>query len=138
LYLLEGRPFEAGMAAVCIVGADVAVKGAKYAFKGGLRAVRGLRGGAGVYQFTARSGLPYVGQSRWITARLKFHQWTGRLPRGREALIWEMPGSTRLERRIFEQTRINALGGVKSGRLDNAINAIRESDWAKYGISPPW
>ncbi len=134
LYLAEGKPGAAAAAVLCVVGGDIAIKGAKYGLKS-LKAVRGLKGGAGIYQFTAASGKQYVGQSRWITARLKAHQWLGRLPRGQEALIWEMPGSTRLERRIMEQTRINELGGVDA--LDNAINAIRESDWSRHGIKPP-
>ena len=137
LYLAEGRQGDAAAAAACIIGGDIVVKGAKYALKG-LKAVRGLKGGAGVYQFTARSGKPYVGQSFWITARLKVHRWTGKLPEGQEAWIWEMPGSTSLERRIMEQTRMNQIGRIgPNGALDNAINSIRESDWPKYGIQPP-
>jgi len=132
VYLAEGRPGMATASVACIVGADVAVQGSKY----GLKALKRV---PGVYEFGVKAG-KYVGQSNDLSRRIGTYL-GGRGTRHIDDIdtlrITPMPGSTRLERRIMEQTRINQLGGIKGGHLDNVINSIRESDWPKHGIQPP-
>jgi RHS repeat-associated protein len=131
-YLVEGDLSNASLSAVSALPYLGDIIG-----KGGQAALAMARRTEGVYQFTATSRKIYVGQSRFLGIRLWTHRWTGKLPAGRDVTIWEMPGSTSLERRIMEQTRMNDLGGLRGGRLDNKIDSIRESDWLKYGIDPP-
>ena len=77
----------------------------------------------GIYEFTGRTGLTYVGQSGNIPVRLLNHLATRKLP------FSELPNVLRTEvlggrtaREIAEQLRINALGGIDA--LENVRNPI--------------
>ena len=74
----------------------------------------------GVYVITTRSGR-YVGQSKNFLKRLAQHFGKGGKLSGQQlekALLHEMPGSTKLEREVYEQYLIDKHG------IDNLINAV--------------
>jgi RHS repeat-associated protein len=92
-----------------------------------------LRGLPGIYEFPdlLNPGKMYVGKAADLADR------TGKWKRRKRCKIpgiHPMPNSTELQRRIAEQKRINALGGVGSPGVSNITNPIDPSDWAKYGI----
>ncbi|HRJ27391.1 MAG TPA: RHS repeat-associated core domain-containing protein [Fimbriimonadaceae bacterium] len=89
----------------------------------------------GTYLTTGNTGRPYVGQSSNIDDR--FNKPHHQKPPGEPMDVFPMPGSSLLDRLIAEQTFINHLGGVGSGKLDNVRNPIKEADWEKYGIPRP-
>jgi hypothetical protein len=87
----------------------------------------------GVYEFPDQlnPGQIYVGKATDLADR------TGKWKRrGRCNIpgVQPMPGSTDLDRRIAEQRRINALGGIGGRRVSNEVNPIDPVDWPKYGI----
>ncbi|MFA5292200.1 MAG: LamG-like jellyroll fold domain-containing protein [Phycisphaerae bacterium] len=121
----------AGIAIMPYVG-DTA-KAGKYGTKGA-KATKAVK--EGIYEFTSKSGKPYVGQSKRLLTRIKEHLMKKLKPSQIDNVkVKPMPGSTSLERRIAEQTRINKLGGVD--KLENIRNPIRKENWPKYGIDPP-
>jgi RHS repeat-associated protein len=74
----------------------------------------------GVYVITTRSGR-YIGQSKNFLKRLIQHFGKGGKLSGQaleKALLHEMPGSTKLEREVYEQYLIDQHG------LDNLINVV--------------
>lgn len=79
----------------------------------------------GIYEFTATSGRTYVGQSGRITERLAEHVQTGKGAADdvAQAVRTEVKGG-KTAREIAEQRRIDELGGVKSGNLENKRNPI--------------
>ena len=79
---------------------------------------------AGIYEFKGKTGKVYVGQSENIFRRIQQHLRSGKLrPEDIKTLKWKtMGGSSRIEREIAEQLKIDALGGVR--KLENVINAI--------------
>jgi hypothetical protein len=83
-----------------------------------------------------KSGQPYVGQTSKPSPELR--PGNGRDGRTRQAGDKQTdlgPNATSIDLKIQEQIEINAAGGLS--KLDNVINSIKASDWAKYGISPP-
>jgi RHS repeat-associated protein len=95
----------------------------------------------GIYEFTAKSGKRYVGQSGRLGARIGDHlRPAGKLSRADLGTVkfTPMSSSTKKARRIAEQIRINDLGGVRrGGELENLRNAIDPKYWAELGIRPP-
>jgi RHS repeat-associated protein len=77
----------------------------------------------GIYEFTAKTGETYVGQSGNISARLTQHLASGKLPYENLDTVrtTEVLGG-KLMREIAEQLRINELGGI--GNLANIRNPI--------------
>ncbi len=100
-----------------------------------IRRIEKAKGTSGIYEFTAKSGQKYVGQSGDIGRRIKEHLRTGRLKRSdiTSVKIRKVKGGE-LTRRIAEQTRMNKLGG--KGVLDNARNAMADKYWSGYNIPP--
>lgn len=80
---------------------------------------------AGVYEFVAETGERYIGQSKDIFRRLRQHLKSGKLSQVEDALIYPMPGSSKLERELLEQSMIDEAGGVKN--LRNSRNSVGES-----------
>ncbi|WP_165824150.1 RHS repeat-associated core domain-containing protein [Pseudochryseolinea flava] len=111
-YSFEGRKLDAGLsyAAVVPVIGNVAT-GAKVGIKAAKR-------GAGVYDLGTTLG-KYVGQSKDIMARVTSHFANGgKLSAGelQNAVFHSMPGSTKLQREVYEQFLINKWG------IDNLLN----------------
>ena len=76
----------------------------------------------GIYQFThATSGKIYVGQSKNLAKRLRWHIAKGNLKAGETVTVTEVLGG-KTQREIAEQLRIDALGGVDF--LENVRNPI--------------
>ncbi|MBP9760765.1 MAG: DNRLRE domain-containing protein [Candidatus Magasanikbacteria bacterium] len=77
----------------------------------------------GIYQFTTKDGLDYVGQSQDITKRLQQHMKSGKLDANDllQVKVKEVPGG-KTQREIAEQMRINELGGID--KLSNKVNPI--------------
>ncbi len=82
----------------------------------------------GIYEFTARSGKPYVGQSGDINRRLQQHIKSGKLDPSNLDNVQRthVPGG-KTAREIAEQQRIDQLGGIRSGNLENKVNPIGPS-----------
>jgi hypothetical protein len=82
----------------------------------------------GIYEFTATSGRTYVGQSGRITERVAEHVQSGKLgaKEAGKVVRTEVRGG-KTAREIAEQRRIDELGGVKSGNLENKKNPIGEA-----------
>jgi RHS repeat-associated protein len=102
-------------AAIPIIGA--AAGAARVARRGGAEIVEGI------YEYTAKSGKKYVGQSKNIPRRLKEHIRDGRmcpseLPNVKRKNV---PGG-KTAREIAEQQRIDELGGIEN--LENKRNPI--------------
>lgn len=139
IYLARGQWGNAGISALGLfpyIG-DLG-KGGKYgakALKYSDEVVDSAKAVGGVYEFTAKSGETYVGQTNKFTRRVGQHLGTKLDPGDLKTLKVTPVSGDRLARRIAEQKRINALGGKSN--LDNIRNAIRESDWVKYGIDSP-
>jgi RHS repeat-associated protein len=87
----------------------------------------------GIYEFTAKSGKTYVGQSSDITRRLGQHVRTGKVTQAAAdaAQRTEVLGG-KTAREVAEQMRINQLGGIKN--LENKVNPIGP---ARSGLLPP-
>ncbi|PHM30359.1 RHS repeat-associated core domain-containing protein [Xenorhabdus innexi] len=81
------------------------------------------RGMQGIYEFVAKSGKTYVGQSSDILKRLEQHFRSGKLLPGTPIKTTPVPGG-KLQREIAEQKRIDDLGGVWRGNLENRVNPI--------------
>jgi RHS repeat-associated protein len=100
-----------------MVVADVFTLGAASTLvKGGVKLVAK----EGVYLITTRSGR-YIGQSKNFLKRIAQHFGKNGKLSGQQlqkALLHEMPGSTKLEREVYEQYLIDKNG------LDNLINAV--------------
>ena len=86
--------------------------------------------GAGVYRFVVK-GKTYIGQTKDVARRMAEHardpRWKGHKI---EHFSFEpMPGKSTLDRRVFEQELIDAMGGIQkrygNKELWNAINAVR-------------
>ena len=80
----------------------------------------------GVYVITTRSGR-YIGQTKNFIKRLAQHFGKGgKLSQEtlEKVLLHEMPGSTKLEREVYEQYLITNAGGPKGGELLNAVNPM--------------
>jgi RHS repeat-associated protein len=75
----------------------------------------------GIYEFTGKSGLPYIGQSRNIAERLQQHITTGKLPSSSHVNVTEVLGG-KTSREIAEQMRIISNGGLAN--VENVINPI--------------
>ena len=77
----------------------------------------------GIYEFTGRTGRPYVGQSGSIEQRLQQHLNTGKLPAENvpTAKRTEVPGGKTV-REVAEQRRLDQLGGP--GAPENVRNPI--------------
>jgi RHS repeat-associated protein len=89
------------------------------------RAKQAQRAIEGVYEFVSASGRQYVGQSCNLPRRLQQHIKAGKVT------AEEAAKATRLEvqggktaREVVEQQRIDALGGIRSGNLENKVNPI--------------
>jgi hypothetical protein len=76
----------------------------------------------GVYEYL-RDGKWYVGQSNNIARRMAEHKRKWGDDSITKVRYKEMPGKTKLQRREFEQRRIDRRGG--KDKLHNEINAIR-------------
>jgi hypothetical protein len=95
------------------------------ALKGALKVAEKTIIKEGIYEFTTYTGKTYVGQSGNIAARIEQHLAT------RKLLVKDISSIRTTEvlggktaREIAEQMRINALGGIRGGRLDNIRNSI--------------
>lgn len=79
----------------------------------------------GTYEFTAKSGKIYVGQSGNISQRLQQHIKSGKLDPSDLGNVQRtyVPGG-KTAREIAEQQRIDQLGGIRSGNLENKVNPI--------------
>ena len=79
----------------------------------------------GNYEFTASSGKKYVGQSRNIPRRIDRHLSTGKLLESDLSTVRtnEVLGG-KIQREVAEQLRIDALGGIRGGALENIRNPI--------------
>lgn len=80
----------------------------------------------GIYEFTAASGLTYVGQSSNIAARLEQHIASGKLLPNTPVKTTEVLGG-KTNREVAEQLRINSLGGIYQNGvkvLENVRNPI--------------
>ncbi|HET6881835.1 MAG TPA: polymorphic toxin-type HINT domain-containing protein [Pirellulales bacterium] len=79
----------------------------------------------GIYEFTAKNGKTYVGQSNDILRRLLEHIASKKLKKSDIVTIKYRPVSGgKLAREIAEQFRIQALGGIRGGFLDNKRNPV--------------
>ncbi|MCD4830991.1 MAG: hypothetical protein K8R02_04170 [Anaerohalosphaeraceae bacterium] len=77
----------------------------------------------GIYEFTASSGKTYVGQSGNVTNRIVQHIKSGKLlTKDVKTLKATKVGGGKVAREIYEQLRINKLGGID--KLENMKNAI--------------
>ena len=80
-------------------------------------------GVCGIYEFTAASGLRYVGQCSNIANRIRQHVASGRLlPNNLNTVNQTLVNGGKTAREIAEQLRINALGGITN--LNNLVNPI--------------
>ena len=80
----------------------------------------------GIYQFTGKTGKPYVGQSGNIPQRIQQHLGTTKLPPGSPVQFTEVLGG-RLAREIAEQELIDSLGGIDNlENLKNPIGPLRQ------------
>ena len=81
-------------------------------------------GEPGIYEFRSESAKIYVGQSKNLFRRMNEHLRTGGLkPKDIKTLRWKpMKGSSKIDREIAEQLRIEDYGGKEF--LANIINAI--------------
>ena len=86
---------------------------------------------SGIYEFKDhQTGQTYVGQSKNIERRLTQHQKTGKLDPDVDISTvkkTELKGSTKAQREVAEQTRINELTGgegAKSDLVSNKVNPI--------------
>jgi RHS repeat-associated protein len=98
------------------------------ALKGGLTIVAKITAKEGIYEFTARTGETYVGQSGNIAARIQQHTSSGFLRKedvGTLRTTQVLGGKT--AREIAEQLRINKLGGIdKLANERNPIGSARQ------------
>jgi RHS repeat-associated protein len=87
----------------------------------------------GIYEFTAKSGKTYVGQSNNITRRIGQHVRAGKVTQAAAdaAKRTEVLGG-KTAREVAEQMRINKLGGI--GKLENKVNPIGP---ARSSLLPP-
>jgi RHS repeat-associated protein len=78
---------------------------------------------SGIYEFIAKSGKRYVGQSKNIDRRLRQHVRRGKVTpeEAQRARRTHVPGD-KTAREIAEQRRIDELGGI--GNLENTVNPI--------------
>jgi hypothetical protein len=91
-----------------------------------------------VYQFTQPDGDTYTGMTtRPLGARLQEHLNSGKLPTDGTVRYMEMPGTSKTDIRIMEQTWINAAGGVPAEGVGNKINSIKPGNWGTYEIEEP-
>ncbi|MFH1932544.1 MAG: RHS repeat-associated core domain-containing protein, partial [Pseudomonadota bacterium] len=136
IYAIRGQwGYAAVSAAAVIPYVGDTGKAGKYGAKAAKAAKKSKAVAEGIYEATSKSGKPYVGQSKNILKRIKQHLRAKKLKPGSAVKETPMPGSTKLQRRIAEQRRINKLGGKEE--LENIRNAIRKGDWPKHGIKPP-
>jgi hypothetical protein len=82
--------------------------------------------GEGVYDLGTTLG-KYVGQSKGIMGRVTSHfAKGGKLSKGElnHAVYHSMPGSTKLQREVYEQFLIIKYGGPKGGQILNKVNPM--------------
>jgi RHS repeat-associated protein len=101
---------------------------------GRLAATPGAVATEGIYEFTGRTGRTYVGQSGNIPRRTAQHSRSGKLPPGNEPSTAEVLGG-KTAREIAEQQRIDELGGIAGGNLENQVNPIGPR--RQHLIEPP-
>jgi RHS repeat-associated protein len=77
----------------------------------------------GIYEFTASSGKTYIGQSQDIPRRILEHIASGKLGAGSAVKTTQVLGG-KTAREVSEQLRIEAMGGIRSGILENVRNPI--------------
>lgn len=128
-----------------MVVADVfTLGGASTLVKGGIKLATREAAKEGVYVITTRSGR-YIGQSKHFLKRIAQHFGKGgKLSKEtlEKALLHEMPGSTKLEREVYEQYLIREAGGVDvlinkvnpmGGRMDKYFEMV-DGVIEKYGL----
>jgi hypothetical protein len=87
--------------------------------------IGGVLAREGIYEFKAASGKTYVGQSGDICARIEGHLSSGKLlPEDLPSLQTTEVWGGKTAREIAEQQRIDELGGIRSGLLENIRNPI--------------
>jgi RHS repeat-associated protein len=92
-----------------------------------------LRGVPGVYEFPDlhNPNQMYVGKAADLADRTGKWKRKGRCD---TPGITPMPNTSDLQRKVAEQKRMNALGGIGGGKVSNQNNPINPKDWAANGI----
>jgi RHS repeat-associated protein len=129
---------------VMVVADVITLGGASTLIKGGVKLATREAAKEGVYVITTRSGR-YIGQSKHFLKRIAQHFGKGGKLSNEtleKALLHEMPGSTKLEREVYEQYLIREAGGVDvlinkvnpmGGRMDKYFELI-DGVIEKYGL----